>query len=110
MSDTLDAWLKEWRAYSPLNSIGALEFQRALKPLGSGIGWIWQGVNFPWRLIGGHLARADSTPVSALAKGKGSVVQVGGDKVAVYKDDQGTVHAVSPVCTHLSCIVELEQR
>jgi Rieske Fe-S protein len=76
-----------------------------LKTLGSGIRFVWQGVNFPWRLIGGRLARADSTPVSALAKGKGSVIQVDGEKVAAYKDDQGTVHAVSPVCTHLHCIV-----
>jgi Rieske Fe-S protein len=76
-----------------------------LKALGSGIRFVWQGVNFPWRLIGGRLARADSTPVSALAKGTGRVIQVGGEKVAVYKDDQGTIHAVSPVCTHLHCIV-----
>jgi 3-phenylpropionate/trans-cinnamate dioxygenase ferredoxin reductase component len=77
-----------------------------IRLLGSVVRFVWQGVNFPRRLIGGRLARADSTPLSALAKGRGSVIQVGGEKIAVYKDDEGTAHAVSPVCTHLRCIVE----
>jgi Rieske Fe-S protein len=76
-----------------------------LKPLASAIRFVWQSANFPRRLIGGYIARADSTPISALAKGEGNLIQIAGEKVAVYKDDQGTVHAVSPVCTHLRCIV-----
>jgi Rieske Fe-S protein len=34
------------------------------------------------------------------------VLQVGGDKLAVYRDEQGTLHAVSAVCTHMGCLVE----
>ena len=29
---------------------------------------------------------------------------------AAYRDDDGTLHAVSPVCTHLGCQVKLERR
>jgi Rieske Fe-S protein len=32
-------------------------------------------------------------------------VTCAGDKVAGYRDDFGTLHAVSPVCTHLGCLV-----
>jgi Rieske Fe-S protein len=32
-------------------------------------------------------------------------VKVDGDKVAAFRDDDGVVHAVSPICTHLYCQV-----
>ena len=38
--------------------------------------------------------------------GEGRVVRHGMHKVAVYKDDSGTLHHRSAVCTHLKCIVE----
>ena len=37
--------------------------------------------------------------------GEGRVVEIGGEKAAVYRDESGAVHAVSPVCTHALCIV-----
>lgn len=37
--------------------------------------------------------------------GSGAVVRRGKTKVAVYKDDSGTIHERSAVCTHLYCIV-----
>ncbi|MEO8192343.1 MAG: FAD-dependent oxidoreductase [Gemmatimonadales bacterium] len=38
--------------------------------------------------------------------GTGAVMRRGTSKVAVYKDEQGTIHARSAVCTHLYCIVD----
>ena len=37
--------------------------------------------------------------------GEGDIVDSGGEKVAVYRDDEGTEHRVSAVCTHRGCIV-----
>jgi glycine/D-amino acid oxidase-like deaminating enzyme/nitrite reductase/ring-hydroxylating ferredoxin subunit len=37
--------------------------------------------------------------------GTGAVVRRGASKVAVFKDDNGTIHERSAVCTHLYCIV-----
>jgi Rieske Fe-S protein len=37
--------------------------------------------------------------------GSGAVVRRGTSKVAVFKDEQGTIHERSAVCTHLYCIV-----
>jgi glycine/D-amino acid oxidase-like deaminating enzyme/nitrite reductase/ring-hydroxylating ferredoxin subunit len=36
---------------------------------------------------------------------EGRVVEIGGEKVAVYRGQDGVVHTVSPVCTHAACIV-----
>ena len=41
----------------------------------------------------------------SLAPGDGAVMRVNGRPTAVCRDGDGTVHAVSPVCTHLGCHV-----
>jgi glycine/D-amino acid oxidase-like deaminating enzyme/nitrite reductase/ring-hydroxylating ferredoxin subunit len=47
-------------------------------------------------------SRASSSP----GPGEGSVVSVHGRQVAVSRDDDGALHAVSARCTHLGCIVD----
>jgi Rieske Fe-S protein len=42
---------------------------------------------------------------SSVPRGEGRVIDMGIDNVAVYRDDDGVLHAVSAVCTHLQCIV-----
>ncbi|MFF0276958.1 FAD-dependent oxidoreductase [Streptomyces sp. NPDC004330] len=44
-------------------------------------------------------------PVEDLRPGEGTVVRAGGKPCAVHRDDEGTLHAVSAVCTHLGCLV-----
>jgi glycine/D-amino acid oxidase-like deaminating enzyme/nitrite reductase/ring-hydroxylating ferredoxin subunit len=44
--------------------------------------------------------------VSAIPKGEGRVIRRGVHKVAAYRDEAGTVHERSAVCTHLKCIVD----
>jgi glycine/D-amino acid oxidase-like deaminating enzyme/nitrite reductase/ring-hydroxylating ferredoxin subunit len=41
-----------------------------------------------------------------IPRGEGRVVRHGMHKIAAYKDESGTVHHCSAVCTHLKCIVE----
>jgi glycine/D-amino acid oxidase-like deaminating enzyme/nitrite reductase/ring-hydroxylating ferredoxin subunit len=43
--------------------------------------------------------------VSEVPVGEGQVVHLNGERVAVYREESGKVHAVSPVCTHAFCIV-----
>jgi Rieske Fe-S protein len=43
--------------------------------------------------------------VDEVPPGEGRIVSRAGQKIAVYRDDAGRVHAVSPVCTHLGCHV-----
>ena len=40
-----------------------------------------------------------------IAKGEGEIMRRGLSKVAVYRDQDGTVHSMSAVCVHLGCIV-----
>ncbi|MEV0647390.1 FAD-dependent oxidoreductase [Phytomonospora sp. NPDC050363] len=47
----------------------------------------------------------EETAVGELACGKGTVLRVDGTPTAVYRDDDGSLHAVSAICTHLGCTV-----
>jgi nitrite reductase/ring-hydroxylating ferredoxin subunit len=44
-------------------------------------------------------------PVESLPPGEGALVRVDGDRLAVYRDDDGALHAVSSRCTHMGCLV-----
>lgn len=57
------------------------------------------------RLIGDRLGSREST-LPELGRGKATVLDLNGEKVAAYRDEHDDVHAVSAVCTHLGCIVE----
>jgi nucleotide-binding universal stress UspA family protein/nitrite reductase/ring-hydroxylating ferredoxin subunit len=41
-----------------------------------------------------------------LAPGHGGVVDVKGQRLAVYRDGQGQLHGLSPRCTHMGCTVD----
>lgn len=47
----------------------------------------------------------DGSDVDEVARGEGKVLQIGLEKVAVYRDESGGVHGLSPFCTHAKCVV-----
>jgi glycine/D-amino acid oxidase-like deaminating enzyme/nitrite reductase/ring-hydroxylating ferredoxin subunit len=56
-------------------------------------------------LSGGFDKEPAPDAASPVAPGEGRVVTRGIEKVAVSRDDDGTLHEVSAVCTHLQCLV-----
>jgi glycine/D-amino acid oxidase-like deaminating enzyme/nitrite reductase/ring-hydroxylating ferredoxin subunit len=49
--------------------------------------------------------KPDSNDVADLAPNSGRIIQRGGQKLAVFRRADGTVHEMSAVCPHLGCIV-----
>ncbi|MBL1084237.1 FAD-dependent oxidoreductase [Streptomyces actinomycinicus] len=47
--------------------------------------------------------------VDELAPGDGALVRSGGERVAVHRDADGVLHAVSARCTHLGCLVSFNR-
>jgi Rieske Fe-S protein len=43
--------------------------------------------------------------IDEIARGEGAVIREGATKHAIYRDEEGEIHACSAVCTHLGCIV-----
>ncbi len=54
---------------------------------------------------GEWLTGGDVDSVNEIAAGEGAVLRDGLRKIAVYRDAQGGLHAVSAKCTHLGCAV-----
>lgn len=70
--------------------------------LAGGHDFLKENANVAVRFLGDRLKRGSA---SDLAPGEGKVVGSGVGQTAVYRDDDGAVHAVSARCTHLGCIV-----
>ena len=76
-----------------------------------------QGIDNPWgalynatRAAPKHFNRGgDSQSVvdalDEIEAGSGGVIERGKQKIAVWKEDDGTPHALSAACTHLGCTV-----
>jgi Rieske Fe-S protein len=57
------------------------------------------------RFAGDRLTKPGRRPIEDLRAGEGDIVRLRGEKVAGYRDDDGTLQAVSSTCTHLGCQV-----
>lgn len=52
-----------------------------------------------------HLGGGEVGSAQEIPAGEGAILQEGGSKLAVYRDDEGGLHVVSATCTHLGCVV-----
>jgi glycine/D-amino acid oxidase-like deaminating enzyme/nitrite reductase/ring-hydroxylating ferredoxin subunit len=66
-----------------------------------------QNLAFPGHMISDRLISRDVEGKDSVdvKSGEGKILAVGGRKVACYRDEAGTLHSVSPVCTHMRCDV-----
>lgn len=76
-----------------------------IKPVASASKLVKENLNVAKHFVSDHLERLSAPQIDALRPGQGAIVKVDGHSVAAYRDDQGAVHALSPVCTHLKCTV-----
>ena len=67
--------------------------------------FIQENADVAFRFVADRLSRPDGHALSEVAPGEGKILEVDGQKVAVYREQGGACHAVSPVCTHLGCHV-----
>lgn len=68
--------------------------------------FIGENVRNAAKFVSGRFRFAEADEIAAVKPGEGKIVSVNGQKVAVYTDEKGDVHAMSPVCTHMGCHVE----
>jgi|SRR5215217_3834564 len=87
------------------NPYSALYDATRVKPLAGAKDFIQENAEVAFRFIADRLARPDGKHLSEVAPGEAKILEVDGQKVAVYREEDGTSHAVSPVCTHLGCHV-----
>jgi Rieske Fe-S protein len=80
-----------------------------ITPLASATEFIKENVNVAGELIKDYLAKEDIDQFSELAVGDGKIIEIDGKKRGAYRSEDGNLHVVSAVCTHLGCIVHFNQ-
>jgi glycine/D-amino acid oxidase-like deaminating enzyme/nitrite reductase/ring-hydroxylating ferredoxin subunit len=84
---------------------GALLDATRIKPLASARAFISENVDYPKHLLGDRLPLPGAGALAALPPGEGGVLAINGKKLAIYRNGNGELSALSPVCTHLGCLV-----
>lgn len=76
-----------------------------IKPIAEGKQFINENTNTAMHFIKDRITIPHSN-IQDLDFEEGKVMSIDGKKVAVYHDQDGRFHALSPICTHLGCIVQ----
>jgi Rieske Fe-S protein len=74
-------------------------------PVKGAKGLVEENVAVMKSFIKDYVTDRPEVPLSQLVPGHGAIVKVAGESLAAYLDPDGTLMAVSPVCTHMKCKV-----
>ena len=72
---------------------------------GAAWNYLRENKDYPYYMIKDRLARAEADSVRELKPGEGMIVGRRRKKAAAFRDQSGNIHRLSPVCTHLGCLV-----
>ncbi|MDP8914376.1 MAG: FAD-dependent oxidoreductase, partial [Pseudomonadota bacterium] len=75
-----------------------------VKPIAGAKEFAKQNLEVAKELVGGYVTTKPHS-FDELAPGEAAVLKVSGENVAAFRDEQGRLHAVSAVCTHMGCLV-----
>jgi glycine/D-amino acid oxidase-like deaminating enzyme/nitrite reductase/ring-hydroxylating ferredoxin subunit len=78
---------------------------KRLKPLASAPAFVRENAMVGRHFLADRLGRGGQLEVAKLRPGEGRLARVNGRKTAAYRDEEGVLHLLSPVCTHLGCHV-----
>jgi glycine/D-amino acid oxidase-like deaminating enzyme/nitrite reductase/ring-hydroxylating ferredoxin subunit len=75
-----------------------------VKPLAGAKEFAKENAKVAGDLFAGHFSPKGKS-VNDVRPGEAAILKIDGEDVAVFRDQEGRVHAVSAVCTHMGCIV-----
>lgn len=67
--------------------------------------YLTENLQYPYYLLKDGPTGGEHRAADSVAPGKGQILILNGQRVAVSRDQGGALHTVSAVCTHLGCIV-----
>jgi glycine/D-amino acid oxidase-like deaminating enzyme/nitrite reductase/ring-hydroxylating ferredoxin subunit len=72
-------------------------------------GGLWdylrENKDYPYYLVRDRFAGPEGRSLRHLRRGEGKVLELNGNRVAAYRDESGVVTRLSPICTHMGCVV-----
>ena len=94
-----DAMLQKENPWRELFSVGRIKIR------GGAWDYFKENLDYPYYMIADRLKSPDRVNPEDIQRGDGKIIKVDGQRVACARDNHGTLHQVSAVCTHLGCLV-----
>jgi len=82
---------------------------RRLRPVQEAVPLLKAQASVARHFVTDRLRSSHLDSVGEIEPGTGAMVGIGGERCAVFRDDDGSVQAVSARCTHLGCIVHFNE-
>lgn len=76
-----------------------------LKPLKGGGTFLTENTKAGLHMVGDRLLRRHSVRLAEIAPGEGGIVTKSGEHLAVLREPDGSLRAMSAVCTHMGCVL-----
>jgi glycine/D-amino acid oxidase-like deaminating enzyme/nitrite reductase/ring-hydroxylating ferredoxin subunit len=92
--------------YKKENAWAALFNPSRIKPIAGFAEFVKENADVVAQFIGKRFSAEKISELSEMAPGEGRLVKYEGSKLAIYKDENGKIFALNPVCTHAKCIVD----
>ncbi|HTN21592.1 MAG TPA: FAD-dependent oxidoreductase [Pelobium sp.] len=77
-----------------------------IKPIAGFKEWVKENADVAVHFVKDRLNVEGLESLQQIPADSGQVVELDGEKLAVYKSKDGKIHALSPVCSHAGCIVK----
>ena len=77
-----------------------------LKPVAGFTNFINHNVDVVKQFASKWFSHDELHELAELATGEGKIVNFKDEKIAIYKDEKGSLHALHPTCTHVGCEVK----
>lgn len=82
---------------------------KRIKPVAGFVSFLSHNVDVVKQFAGKWIGTEKLQALSDMEKGEGKVVKYDDETIALYKDHDGKLHAVNPVCTHMKCSVAFNE-
>jgi Rieske Fe-S protein len=75
------------------------------KVLGGTWDYLRENIDYPFYMIKDRLLGSQGNSLDNVPTNEGKIISLHGKKIAAYRDKQGRLTTLSPVCTHMGCLV-----
>ncbi|KQM78480.1 oxidoreductase [Pedobacter sp. Leaf216] len=87
------------------NELTKLLSPSRLKPISGFSEFVKENADVAYHFVADRFGNQVLDSLNNLANGEGKIASFDGEKLAIYKSEEGKITALDPVCTHAGCIV-----
>ena len=76
-----------------------------IKPFASLKQFVAENIDYPSHFVADRISTPKEHSLNEIRENQGAIVNIGGKKVAAYRDPEGELTVLSPACPHMGCHV-----